>query len=38
MIFTYIFHGSCLELSLDYYNKREIHINDYNITDIYVGF
>ncbi len=39
MIFTYIFSSEeLIEMSQSYHCKHGIIINDYNITDLYVGF
>ena len=39
MIFTYIFRSNDLfPMSSGYYAEYGIIINDYNITDLYVGF
>ena len=39
MIFTYIFSSDeLIEMSENYHSKHGIIINDYNITDVYVGF
>ena len=39
MIFTYLFSADNLfEMSAWYYEHNGIIINDYNVTDIYVGF